>query len=107
MKSIIFLLLLVFITKSVFTQAPSKQEIQNQMGRAVKVLNQKIAELQNQIDEAINNKESAEVIKQKKDALALMKQQVAALSGSTKKFVNTDLHPIWQTAEKEDLVVPK
>src|SRR6185503_5642997 len=102
MRVVIFLLLFSLVTKTGVAQA-SKQEVQNQMGKAMKVLNQKIDELQKQIDEAIQNGESEDVVRQKKDALKRMKETVSSMNGSTKKLSTKGLTPNWQTAGEGNL----
>lgn len=110
MRVLIFLLIFFTEVKSALPQAPSKQEMQNQMGNAVKVLDEKIAELEKQIDEAIKNGESEFVIGQMKNNLKLMKDTRKSLSGSTKQYVNSTPPPMAENIEQQqndDAVIPK
>jgi len=109
MRILICLLLFILVAKPVFTQV-DKQEMQKQMGKAVNVLDQKIAELEKQIDEAIKNNESATDIQLKKNALKTMKETRNSLSGSTKQYVNSTPPPMAENIEQQqndDLVIPK
>jgi pyruvate formate-lyase activating enzyme-like uncharacterized protein len=71
------------VAKTAFTQV-DKREMQKQMGKAVQVLDQKIAELQKQIDEAKKNNGNDFEIHQMENSLKQMKETRNSLSGSTK-----------------------
>jgi TolA-binding protein len=121
MKSIILLLLVVSITKPVFAQVPSRQEMQNQMAQVTKELNQQITELEKQIadqekliTDAKKNKEDPDTIKsieedlnQSKQQLAMLKKQVEMMGGVTKGLSKMSDKTIQQASTDETSEIPK
>ena len=86
MRIIIFLLLITFIIKPVFTQVPSKKELQGQMLEAINELNKQIAELEKQIAEAKKNKKDDSEIKTLEDQVVILKKQVGMMGGLNKSI---------------------
>jgi len=87
MRIIIFLFLISFITIHVYSQAPSKKEMQEQMNQMKNELNKQIADLEKQIAEAKKNKENPETIKELEDQLSLIKKQLEMM-GSVSKGIS-------------------
>ena len=101
MRIIIALLVVTLIAKPLFSQTPSKKEMQEQMQQAIKDLNNQIKELEKQIAEGKNNKEEPEVIKGMEDDLAMLKKQ-AIMMGNMSKGVSNISDRTFQQAANED-----
>ena len=101
MRIIIALLVVTLIAKPVFSQTPSKKEMQEQMQQAIKDLNNQIKELEKQIAEGKKNKEELEVIKGMEDDLAMLKKQ-AIMMGNMSKGVSNMSDRTFQQAANED-----
>src|SRR5437868_4655801 len=101
MRIIFILLMISFISQPVFSQPPSKQEMQKQIGGLVKELNSQIADKEKQIADAKKNKEDPEAIKEMEDELAMLKKQVATMS-RVSKGVSQVSDATYKTAVRTD-----
>ena len=102
MRYIVFLLLINLFLQPAFSQSPSKQEMQKQIGGTIKELNDQIADLEKQIAEAKKNKEDEETIKDLEEQVTILKKQVAMMGGLKKGISNISEKTIRAAAEQEN-----
>jgi Tfp pilus assembly protein PilF len=76
------------IKKPIPDQVPSKNQMQNQLVEAINEINTQIADLENQLAEAIKNKEDEETIKDLRDQIAMLKKQAEMMGGVTQRISN-------------------
>lgn len=108
MRIILALLVIILIAKPVFSQTPSKKEMQEQMQQIAKELNNQIVELEKQIAEAKKNKEDAETIKELEGQLAMLKKQAETMRTMGKGVSNMSDRTFQQAAnEYNNEDVPK
>ena len=107
MRYIVFLLLINLFLQPAFSQTPSKQEMQKQIGETIKVLNDQIADLEKQIAEAKKNKEDEETIKDLEDQVSSLKKQLAMIGGVNRNLSKMSDKLVQQANEEETTVVPK
>ncbi len=93
--------------KEVIEGQSSKKQIQAEMLSAINELNTQIADLQNQLAEAIKNKEDEETIKDLRDQIAMLKNQVEMMGGLGKTVSGISEKTFQQAGEKEPLVPKK
>ena len=85
---------------------PSRNQMQAEMLSAINEINTQIADLENQLAEAIKNKEDEETIKGLRDNIRLLKQQVEMMGGLN-KTVSGISEKTFEQAGKEEPIVPK
>lgn len=85
----------------------SKRQMQAEMASAINEINTQIADLENQLAEAIRNKEDEETIKSLQDQIAMLKQQAEMMGGLGKSLSGISEKTFQQAGEEESLVPKK
>ena len=102
MRTIFFLLILLWITMPVSSQQPSQKEIEAQKTQALNEARQQVAELKKEIVEAKAKNEDPESIREMEKQLATSQQMVAMLEKafSPGKQISKKLEPAKTTEPK-------
>ena len=100
MRIILALFFALILMLPVFSQVPSKSQIQAQMREAINELNKQIIDLEKQIAEAKKKKEDPEELQQQ---VAMLKKQVKMMSGVTKGIITVSDKTFQQAAKNDNI----
>ena len=106
-KLIILTLCGCLTIQTIFSQAPSKAQLQSKMNQFSSAVNKQIVDLEKQIADKKKNKADAETIRQLENQLAALKSQLKMIGDVSKGVSNVSDQALQQSRENENIVVPK